>query len=643
MNFVRLFIFHFSLLIGLSCFAQKSLSDTTYHLTEVVVTANRLENFSAGSKIQNIDSITISQYKTGNLSSLLENESPLFIKSYGMGSLATSSFRGGSANHTAILWNGFNLGSPMNGQLDLSLIPNGFMNSINIQFGGSSALWGSGAVGGTIHLSNNVKFNNGITISAGTSFGSFSDFGQNILVEISKPKWVTSLKLSNTFAKNNFEYYNTQVYDSPKQKQNNAELKHHELLFENYFRINSRQKINFRFWCQYSDRNIPPTMLQTISKANQKDKNYRITSEWQRMGKNVLWFARAAYFDENIAYSDYTYENPALSRSQTFFTEVESKIILHKNHFLNIGVNNNFTQAISDGYPDKPHQNKASLFISYRFNSNNNKFSTTLSGREEISGNTLSPFTFSFGSEYIFLKWLSAKCNVARVYRSPTYNDLYWVPGGNPNLLPESGFSEEIGLLVKLISKNERINFLFEPTIFNRNMNNWILWLPGQSYWSPQNIMEVWSRGSETRSELGFQIKKVKLKIGLITNYVVSTNQKAKTDNDAALGKQLIYVPMYSGHGKFSVEYKDFFLCFNQSYTGYRYTSTDNTEYLKPYWNSNLYLSYKITVKKITFSLFAAVYNIFNEQYQVILNRAMPLRNYQTGISIQFNKPNINN
>jgi len=642
MNFIRLFVFYFFLFIGFSGFAQKSLSDTTYRLTEVIVTANRLENFSAGAKIQKIDCITISQYKSGNLSTLLENESPLFIKSYGMGSLATSSFRGGSANHTAILWNGFNIGSPMNGQLDLSLIPNGFMNSINIQYGGSSALWGSGAVGGAIHLNNDIKFNNGITISAGASFGSFSDYGQNILVEISKPRWITSLKLSNTTAKNNFDYFNTQVYDSPKEKQSNAELWQFELLSENYFHINSRQKINVRFWYQYSNRNIPPTMLQTISKANQKDENYRITSEWQRTGEKVLWFARAAYFDENIAYSDYTYETPALSRSQTFFTEAESKIILHKSHFLNIGINNTFTQAVSDGYPDKPHQNKTSLFISYRYSSKNNKFISTLSGREEITDKTFSPFTFSLGSEYIILKWLSAKCNVARVYRAPTYNDLYWVPGGNPDLLPENGYSEEIGLLVKLNSKNEKINFQFEPTIFNRNMKNWIVWLPGQSYWSPQNVMEVWSRGSETRSELGFQIKKVKLKLGLITNYVVSTNQKAKTDNDASLGKQLIYVPMYSGHGKFSIEYKGLFLCFNQSYTGYRYTSTDNTEYLKPYWNSNLYLSYRITVKKITFSLFAAVYNIFNEQFQVILNRAMPLRNYHTGISIQFNKPNNN-
>lgn len=641
MNFIRLIIIYLFLLISVSVIAQKSPADSALHLKEVVVTAKRIDKFSAGTKIQQIDSATLSRYKSGNLATLLANESPLFIKSYGSGSLATSSFRGGSANHTAILWNGFNLNSPMNGQLDLSLIPNGFINNLSIQYGGTSALWGSGAVGGAIHLNNEVNFDKGITILAGTSVGSFADYGQNIQFEISRHKWVSSFKIANNSVKNNFEYFNQQLSDSPLQKQINAELKQHELLAENYFRINDKQKINVRFWYQYSDRNIPPNMLQTDSKANQKDESYRITSEWQKSGKKITCLARAAYFDENLIYSDY--DKPSLSRSKTFLIETESKLIFSKNHLLNIGVNNTFAQAVSDGYPDKPHQNRASAFVSYRVNSNNNKLVATLSGRLEMTENTLAPFTWTLGSELILSEWLSAKANVAKVYRVPTFNDLYWNPGGNINLLPESGYSGEIGVLVKINSSNSKVNFLFEPTVFNRNMNNWILWLPGQSYWSPQNIMEVWSRGMETRSELGFQLSKVRLKLALLTNYVVSTNEKSKSENDASVGKQLIYVPMYSGHGKISAEYKRLLLSYNLSYTGYRYTSNDNSEYLKPYMLSNIYISYNLSLKKYSLNLFAQANNLFNVKYQVILNRAMPLRYYKAGISIQFNNLNSNN
>ena len=118
----------FVVLLPLTSFAQ--ISKDTLVTDEVVVVANRLQNFSAGSKIQNIDSSTLAQYKSANLSDVLNNESGIFIKSYGMGSMATSSVRGAGASQTITLWNGFNLNSPMNGMLDLALIPLGFSNSV---------------------------------------------------------------------------------------------------------------------------------------------------------------------------------------------------------------------------------------------------------------------------------------------------------------------------------------------------------------------------------------------------------------------------------------------------------------------------------------------------------------------------------
>src|SRR4051812_12993113 len=123
MKLQKAFTFFFCILTGLLSYAQKETTDSSFHLKEVIVTSNRLVNFSAGTKVNDIDSLALAQHNSTNLADLLADESPVFIKSYGLGSLATTSFRGGSANHTAILWNGFNINSPMNGQLDLSLVP----------------------------------------------------------------------------------------------------------------------------------------------------------------------------------------------------------------------------------------------------------------------------------------------------------------------------------------------------------------------------------------------------------------------------------------------------------------------------------------------------------------------------------------
>ena len=644
-----IFIFVFFILADL-CSGQST--DSAQTLKEAVISSSRLTTFSTGTKVQVLDSAAIAQYKTGNLSDILAFESPLFIKSYGLGSLATCSFRGAGASHTATLWNGFNLNNPMYGQFDLSLFPVGFMDKVSVQYGGTSALWGSGAVGGAIHLSSEAAFDQGLKTTVSTSFGSFNSRTQNFQLSISKMKWISTAKFFNASATNNFPFYNTALLNSPKQIQSNAELKQYGLLSENYLKINEHQKLSLFFWYQFSNRNSPPLMLQQTSKANRGDESFRLSSEWQRVGNKVTYMLRSAWFDESLSYIDLASNVNSLSHSQTSITEAEAKITVNKKQLVNIGLNNTYAQATSfsvipepevEGYLGKPSQNRLAGFASYRFRSENEKLTCVVSAREEYIQNKFVPFTYSGGIEYVPIRWLSARASASKVYRVPSFNDLYWARGGNSKLLPESGFCAEAGIELKLTSDHPHIQFTFEPTVFSRNMDNWIIWLPGAAYPSPKNILNVWSRGVETRSELKVQINPVVFKISVITNYVVSTNEEAITENDASVDKQLIYVPMYSGHGKVSVEYKNISLSYVQSYTGYRYTSTDNLEYLKPYVLANMFVSYKINFHSISLDVFIQANNLFNEQYQVLRNYAMPLVNYQAGLSIHFTKPNYTN
>ncbi|MCX6180515.1 MAG: TonB-dependent receptor [Bacteroidetes bacterium] len=615
----------FILMNAVPTFSQDSLKTD-----EIIIYSTRLQNFSTGTKIQTIDSAALAQYGSGNMADLLSNESPLFIKSYGLGSLAVSSFRGGNASQTATLWNGFALNNPMYGQLDFALVPVGFSSDVRIQYGGTSALWGSAAVGGVIHINNKPKFNRGTTVGANFNAGSFQNFGEQVFVEFSEKKIVSSLKFFNSSARNNFEYYNSALDGNPKVRQLNAERKSYGVLSENSFKIGKKQNLNVAFWYQFNDRNIPPTMTQLISTNNQKDESYRATAEWQYRGKKVNYFIRSAYFDEGLNY------NSSLSRSKIFITESEMKYTFSESHFINAGLNNTLAQASSEGYTENLQQDKFALFASYRYQSKNEKISASASLRQEMVNNKMVPFTYSAGGDFKITKWLSAKSSFSKVYRVPTLNDLYWNPGGNPDLMPESGFSGDAGLILKL-EKKDKVCFRFEPSIFNRNIDNWIIWLPGQTYWSPQNVMKVWSRGVESVSRVRFQIGDFKMGFSVMTNYAVSTNMQSKSVGDASVGRQLIYVPMYSGHAKFWVEYKGFLLSYSHSYTGYRYTSTDNTQYLAPFNIANIYAAKNFIVKGLQLSAFVQIDNLFNQQYQVVLSRAMPLRYYNTGLTIKFN------
>ena len=614
----------------------QALSDTV-QLKAFEVVAPRIAATLPGAKMMVVDSATLIRYRTTDLGQLLANETPMFVKSYGLGSLATTSFRGGSANHTAVLWNGFNIGSPMNGQLDLSLVPVQVANSVAVAYGSSTALWGSGAIGGTILLNNLPRSNEGTHVDAGLSFGSFGDQRQQFRVQHSSAKWSVGIGAFNTQAENDFRI-TSEAGDGPAQRQRNASFAQHGLLGDAHYRWGRKYRIGIHAWYQQTDRQIPGSTLEGNSTAGQMDGSLRLTADWQHTGTRATTNARIGWFNDELEYYANDVVQAAVSRSRNVIAELETRIHLAKRHQLHIGVNNTHALALSDGIPREQQQNRSALFAAYRYTSANNRFRSSISARQELLEGDVVPFTCSLGADYALRPWLLLKAQGAKVYRVPTLNDLYWRPGGNPDLRAENGYSGDLGAVLNVSFKG--IVIRSEITWFERLIDDWIQWTPGPAYWSPHNLLQVWSRGVETNTSVGFSLGSVGVKLGLMTNHVVSTNEMRTSVNDASVDKQLIYVPMYTGHAKLGVTYKALSVTGLVRYTGYRYTSTDNREYLEPFTLADLWVAYRLPpLKSCTLSLQAQCNNIFATRYEVLLNRPMPFRSYQVGVNVQFHRP----
>jgi len=140
------------LLFGLQAVVvfSQNLKDTL-KLSQVDVTGNfTLRN--EGFKKVRIDSSTLVQYLSTDLATILSQQSTIFVKSYGNGGLATPAFRGTTANHTQVEWNGINIDSPMLGQTDLSQVQASQFESLEILYGAATVARTSGAFGGVINL-----------------------------------------------------------------------------------------------------------------------------------------------------------------------------------------------------------------------------------------------------------------------------------------------------------------------------------------------------------------------------------------------------------------------------------------------------------------------------------------------------------
>lgn len=612
--------------------------DTNHlYLKEVIVIENKQKAIQTTKKTVIIDSTILKLNNTSTLAELLSNQTTMYIKLYGNGNISTSSIRGGNANHTAILWNGLSIQNPMLGQTDLSLIQSSLFNSVQLEYGGGSSAWGSGAIGGSIHLNNKAKFNEGVKTNLQINYASFENKKLNTAVTYSKEKLYSKTALYYNESKNNYAHIDTLQGDKQTKVVNHAEYIIKGIMQEIAFLVNSKNTFNARLWYNNSNRNIP-SFTQIHSKKNQIDENLKMSGDWELKKQNFESTTKIAFFKDNLSFNDSVANIYSKSKVNTLIAETNNNLNFKQSKIL-FGANYTLYKTDTKNYDTLHKLNKIALFGGYSINLLKNKLSYTIFIRQEFTNQTIIPLTGNTGILYAISKSLHAKINASKSYRQPSLNDLYWKEGGNRNLLPES--SKEMDGSIVFSHDFKSLKLSFEGSYFNRLTNNWIIWLPSdKGYWTPRNILEVYSRGTETKTSFTYIKNKLMLKLDINTSYVLSTNTKNMSENDNSKGRQLIYSPRYTGNSAFLLNYKNLNFLYSINYTGYRFTTTDNTSWLSPYYISNIRLSNSFNKENLKITLFCAIQNLFNKNYIVVQNNPMPLRNYEIGLSIQFYKKN---
>ncbi len=605
--------------------------DSIVAIPEVEISAEKIRKQPVGTQIEKWDTEKLNSLPAQNIAELLNTESGTFIKSYGSGSLATSSIRGGSAGHTLVLWNGFSLQSPILGLLDLSLLPLGGAEEISLQKGGNSALWGSGAIGGVVALNNKSNFNNKIFTNVKSTFGSFGNYNQEVKFGFGNSRLQSVTKLYHQQGENNFKYFVAPNF--PKREQTNAQVSQQNLMQDLYWKIDKKNQLAFHFWQQYSYRNIPPTNVQTKSEARQNDQATRMLLDWKNLNETYVLQGKVAYFKEHLDYFDEETNLESLSDFTTLTSELSIQKFWSNSQKIFAGITHSYTTANNDGYENPPTENRSAVQVSYLFKKKKYKIQGSI--RQGFIDGKFIPIVPSVGFDFSISPSLKLQGKVSRNYRVPTLNDRFWNVGGNENLKPESGWSQEATISYDYKFGSNRLEFSL--TGFNRNINDWILWAPseGQGIWAAFNITEVWSRGIERKISFFHKNKTVQIQIDAGYDLIKSTNQVAMELPKREVGQQLIYVPKHQAFGRINLNWKNFDLSYQNSIVGKsrgQYGENDG------YQVANARIQYSNNWKKCKSIVFFNINNIWNTNYIVVERRPMPGTNYQIGINFLFQK-----
>ncbi|RUA06634.1 MAG: hypothetical protein DSY82_09380, partial [Flavobacteriia bacterium] len=551
--------------------------DTIVLLDDVELTVKK-DKFLVGSKIETIDSLRLSHVSGGTLTDMINRNLPIYIKQ-DAGGLSTIRFRGTSPDHTAIMFGGLNINSLTLGHSNMSNIPVFLFDDVKIQFGSSSSLYGTDAIGGSIQLDNKPRWNHGLSALFQQDIGSFGSYFTGGKFDYSNAKIHYGIKAFYQQKENDFPFLNIAVKDFEKDEyvndvQKNAAIKNYGILQEFNYKISDNFFFFTKKWYQYNWHEIQPNMSSNYYGADYKEienKNLRIVSGLNyNNGKHKVSTSFGYVYDYQL-YNN-TYDQ--IISTQSFISNINyfnSDLLFGK---FNIGINYSHLTSDVYAYADKINEDRFDFFSSYKVKLVP-KLTMAVNLRESVVLDYTNQFSPSLGFDYLILETsentLRTTASIAKSFKIPTFNDRFWNPGGNPDLLPENGMNYEIG--EDFIINKEKKTSTFGVSFFLMNVDNWIQWVPSGAIWSPVNLKMVQSFGTEFSFDKKCELGAVDLNWGVNYSYTDVSNVDDFWSFNFSDRKQLSYTPKYIANIYTGILYKKWYFNVNGSYTGIRYTT----------------------------------------------------------------------
>lgn len=567
------------------------------------------------------DSLAFAEYFDQDAIQQLNKFSGIQIQSNGNGLLSTGLIRGMGARHMAVVWNGWNIQSPINGTFDLSLLPRHGL-ALKLRTSPLSSVLGNASAAGGLLLKNKSFHDSHLQIGfLGETQENFDFYGN---AAFNKNKVYGSIGFQSTRHKNRYRY---KINDRDT-TQRLADGESRNLQADITYKFNESVKTSLDFWHQSSDRNIPPTKTSTTTNARQKDENLRFSSKLNLKKGHWIHSLNLTHFDELIDYQSDLVDT-SVSRNKVLGMSLISR--MDKTNFRQYyGLSFRRDRVDASFYSEVFDRRQTAFWAMQEINF---RMHWRIESAQRIEWIDKEKIVFVPSLKVAFQNGnFTTHYSINRTYQRPSFNDLYWPLGGNLELENESGWSQELGLEYKLWEESSYSTSISAKG-FHIVSDNWIVWAPTNAgFWAPDNRKNVISKGFEIDLQTLWKSMALEGKIDL--NYSYTSATISQDDASDLIGKTLLYIPNHKWNISSQIKYKDYLFSQEMNWVGKRFTNNDNSASIDPYMLVNISLSKEILLKeKNKLVLGIGIQNLLNRDYEVVKSYAMPLRYFQLKIN----------
>ena len=624
-----------------------------------------------------IDSAVLKENVSLSMADVLAFNSSIFVKSYGRATLSTVSFRGTSPSHTQVTWNGMKINSPMMGMTDFSMIPSYFIDDASLLHGTSSVNDTGGGLGGAVRLSTKPAEADGFGLQYVQGVGSFQTFDEFLRLTYGDEHWQVSTRAVYSSSPNEYEYRNRDkkenIYDDemniigqyhPIERNESGSYKDLHLLQEVYYNTGRGDRFGLNAWYINSNRELQMLTTDygeaTDFDNRQREHTFRGVLSWDHQRREWKLSTKAGYIYSWMAYD---YERDAgngimtpmtrsRSRINTFYGQADGEYYLDAWLFTaSLSAHQHMVQSRDKniilqqgnkaivGYDSRRMELSSSLSAKWRPTS---RLGVSAVLREELFGRDFSPLIPALFIDGVISQRgnVLAKASVSRNYRFPSLNDLYFLPGGNPDLRPERGWTYDAGLSFS-VGQEGIYSLSGSASWFDSYVKDWIIWLPtAKGFFSPRNVKDVHAYGVELQSSLDVALSaQWRLSLDGTYSWTPSRNVgEPMSPADKSVGKQLPYVPEHTANVTGRLSWRTWSLLYKWNYYSRRYTMSSNdlslSGSLPTYFMNNVTIEKSFSFKWADLSLKCAINNLFDEEYLSVLSRPMPGINYEFFVGI---------
>ncbi len=644
---------------------KKSKPDSIqFHpLEEIVVSGKRISfrNNSAtpvqvlsGRELQNINSMSVAD--------AIRYFSGVQLKDYGgVGGLKTINVRSMGTNHSAVFYDGIQLGNAQNGQVDLGKFSLENLEEISLYNGQKSSIFQpvkGFASGSSLYLT--TKFPAFDSVERDHAAVSFKTGSFGLLNPALNWSHKITQKLSGTLsaewlqANGRYKFrYTNGVYDTVATR-SNSDIEAYRLEAG----INGIEKDssgwNARIYYYNSERGLPGAVVSNKFDYTQRqwDRNFFVQTSYKKNLNRYSFLLNAKYGNDYTRYTDPEYITTSgyldnRYKQQEFYLSMANRYTISSWWNIAFSADYQWNKLDADIYRFAyPKRNTvltalASEWKFKRFDLQANILGTFVNDKTETytaAGNkeAFTPAVL-FSWQPFAVSNLRIRGFYKKIFRLPTFNDLYYTYIGNVNLNPEYATQYDLGISYTKSFNSPVIKYLLaQADGYYNHVKDKIVAIPGSNLfrWTMYNLGKVSITGLDLNMQAGWQITR---QINLSTSIAYTWQQALDVTGGDNYGHQIPYIPVNSGSFIANAQWNAFSLNYSFIYTGERYSQKTNIQasHLEPWYTHDISAGYELKVKSDTLKLIAEVNNLANQYYDVISNFPMPGRSFR--IIIRYN------